>query len=139
METEVEAKGNDFTIGKTRLLFKIAAESGFYQLYPFDVSADEQKFIINSRPEQSGKEINGHRQLADRPEEISRDSLHIAFRPFLETAVPWNGVVNLSSLHGTAFWLLLAYAFIRSIDPCPRDDVTGTSRGDPISHRDTRT
>jgi eukaryotic-like serine/threonine-protein kinase len=57
METEVEAKGNDFTIGKTRLLFKIAAESGSYQFYPFDVSADEQKFIINSRPEQSGKEI----------------------------------------------------------------------------------
>ena len=57
METEVEAKGSDFTIGKTRLLFKIAAESGPYQFYPFDVSADEQKFIINSRPEQSGKEI----------------------------------------------------------------------------------
>jgi len=57
METEVEAKGSDFTIGKTRLLFKIAAQSGPYQFYPFDVSADEQKFIINSRPEQSGKEI----------------------------------------------------------------------------------
>jgi len=57
METEVEAKGSDFTIGKTRLLFKISAESGPYQFYPFDVSADEQKFIINSRPEQSGKEI----------------------------------------------------------------------------------
>jgi len=57
METEVEAKGTDFTIGKTRMLFKIAAQSGPYQFYPFDVSADEQKFIINSRPEQSGKEI----------------------------------------------------------------------------------
>jgi len=57
METEVEAKGSDFTIGKSRLLFKIAAESGPYQFYPFDVSADKQKFIINSRPEQSGKEI----------------------------------------------------------------------------------
>ena len=57
METEVEAKGSDFTIGKTSQLFKISAESGSYQFYPFDVSAEEQKFIIGQQTEQSGKEI----------------------------------------------------------------------------------
>jgi hypothetical protein len=42
-ETEVEAKGNDLAVGKTSLLFNTATQTGSYQFYPFDVSADGQK------------------------------------------------------------------------------------------------
>ena len=56
-ETEVEAKGNDLAVGKTSLLFKTAAQTGSYQFYPFDVSANGQRFLINSRPEQNNQEI----------------------------------------------------------------------------------
>jgi Tol biopolymer transport system component len=56
-ETEVEAKGNDLAVGKTSLLFKVAAQTGSYQFYPFDASGDGQKFLINSRPEQNNQEI----------------------------------------------------------------------------------
>lgn len=57
METEVEAKGNDFVIGKTRLLFKTAAETGAYQFSPIDVAGDGEKIIINTPPEVNGQEI----------------------------------------------------------------------------------
>jgi hypothetical protein len=57
LETDVKAKGNDFVIGKTRLLFKTAAEAGAYQFYPFDVSVDGREFIINSRPQGNNQEI----------------------------------------------------------------------------------
>lgn len=56
-EIEVEAKGNDLAVGKTSLLFKVAAQTGSYQFYPFDASGDGQKFLINSRPEQNNQEI----------------------------------------------------------------------------------
>ena len=56
-ETEVETKGNDLAVGKTSLLFKTAAQTGSYQFYPFDVSANGQRFLINSRPEQNNQEI----------------------------------------------------------------------------------
>jgi eukaryotic-like serine/threonine-protein kinase len=56
-ETEVETKGNDLAIGKTSFLFKTVAQTGAYQFYPFDVSGDGQRFMINSRPDQNSQEI----------------------------------------------------------------------------------
>jgi eukaryotic-like serine/threonine-protein kinase len=59
METEVEAKGNDLAIGKTQLLFKAKAKNSVtsYTGYPFDVSPDGQRFIVNSHTEQNSQEI----------------------------------------------------------------------------------
>jgi eukaryotic-like serine/threonine-protein kinase len=57
METEVETKGDSLAVGKTRLLFKSKAETFVYQGYPYDVSRDGQKFIINSRAEENKQEI----------------------------------------------------------------------------------
>jgi Tol biopolymer transport system component len=57
METDVDAKGNDLAIGKTHLLFKTKAESFDFQGYPYDVSRDGQKFLINTRAEENNEEI----------------------------------------------------------------------------------
>jgi hypothetical protein len=57
METEVETKGDSLGVGKTHLLFETKAETFVYQGYPFDVSRDGQKFIINSHAEENSQEI----------------------------------------------------------------------------------
>src|SRR5205085_7485212 len=56
METEVETKGDSLAVGKTKVLFKTEAETFAYQGYPYDVSRDGRKFIINAHPEQKSEE-----------------------------------------------------------------------------------
>jgi Tol biopolymer transport system component len=57
METEVVSDGDSLTVGKTRQLFKTKAYTFVYQGFPYDVSRDGQRFLINTRAEEDRAEV----------------------------------------------------------------------------------
>lgn len=57
IETEVTTTGGTLTVGKTHQLFKTKNNTFPYQGYPYDISRDGQRFLINTRGDENRSEI----------------------------------------------------------------------------------